>query len=100
MTAWERDLAAALEAHALIEAGDQARGITSSAALRAMWAVRHAIAQAEADGATEEQLDQVIARETAARATAAENFTPSNDESRPKAAPEKLRRGHKGAQEA
>jgi hypothetical protein len=77
MTAWERDLAAALQAHALIEAGDQARGITSSAALRAMWAVRHAIAQTEAAGATEEQLDQVITR------AGAPTSSPSNDESRP-----------------
>lgn len=59
---WQDRLRHALAAHALIEAGDQARGVvSSSAAMRAVRTVQDAIAQAEADGATEHELDEVIA---------------------------------------
>jgi hypothetical protein len=60
-TTWEDRLRHALQAHALVEVGDQARGITSSpAAVQATRDVQAAIAAAEAEGATEDQLDHVI----------------------------------------
>jgi hypothetical protein len=59
---WHDRLRHALVSHALIEAGDLARGTTSSsAALLAVRAVQDAIAQAEADGATEAEMDEIIA---------------------------------------
>lgn len=59
---WQDRLTHALASHALIEAGDQARGIvSSSAALLAVRSVQDVIADAEADGATEAELDEVIA---------------------------------------
>jgi hypothetical protein len=60
--------------------------------MRAMWAVRHAIDRAEAAGATEADVDRVLAR------AAAENF-PHNDESRPDGGSRALQR-HEGEQEA
>jgi hypothetical protein len=69
MTAsWQDRLRHALQAHALVEAGDQAQGTTdSTAALQTTRDVQAAITRAEADGATEEQLDRVITAHTSPR---------------------------------
>jgi predicted glycoside hydrolase/deacetylase ChbG (UPF0249 family) len=63
MTAsWQDRLRHALQAHALVEAGDRARGITTStAALHTMQAVQAAIERAIADGVPEADVDAALA---------------------------------------
>jgi hypothetical protein len=99
---WERDLFAALALHDLAVAGY--RLVPSEHRIEAArLGVVAAIDPAVAAGVPEATIDAALRRhadENAPRAASAETF-PHHDESRPKeAAPEKLRRGHEGEQEA